>query len=234
MGQTLVRLAGQTEGIALAGEVDQGDDLAAAMADCDAAIEFAHHSVTPRVAHLGAQGGQAVVIGTTGHNSEELRAIHAASAKVPVVHAPNFAVAVNVLFYLARLAGKILGPDYEREIVEIHHRMKVDAPSGTAKRLGEVLAETLGLDYDGTVKHGRVGETGVRTKTEIGMHALRGGDVVGEHTAYFFGIGERLELTLRSSSRESFAAGALRAAAWAVRQPPGRYSMEHVLGLPTQ
>ena len=231
MGQTLCDLATKDPAYELAGAVDQGDSLTAHLEATDAIIEFAHHSVTSAVVSAALDNAKPLVIGTTGHDHAELEIVRDAAGAIPIVHAPNFAVAVNALFYLTRRAAEILGPDYDQEVVEMHHRMKVDAPSGTAKRLGEILAQVHEKSYDEVVRHGREGETGQRTAKEIGMHALRGGDVIGEHTVYFAGIGERLELTIRSSSRESYAAGALRAAAWAVDQKPGLYTMQDVLGL---
>ena len=145
--------------------------------------------------------------------------------------AANFSVGVNTLFWLTRQAAQILGPDFDLEIVEVHHRLKKDAPSGTARRLAEILAEARGLDYDADARHGREGIVGARGSREIGVHAVRGGDVVGEHTVLFADVGERVELTHRASSRETFALGALRAAAWLRGRPPGLYDMEDVLGL---
>lgn len=231
MGQTLCRLADENPDLVLAASTDQGDDLKAAIEAAEASIEFAHHSATNASLHLSLELGQPLVIGTTGHDETELKAIEDASRQIPVVFAPNYSVGVNTLFWLTRKAAEILGPGFDREIVEMHHKMKVDAPSGTAKRLGEILAEVQGAPYDEVIQHGRSGEPGARTAEEIGMHALRGGDVVGDHTVYFAGVGERIELTHRAASRETFAAGALRAAVWATRQPAGLYSMQDVLGL---
>ena len=151
--------------------------------------------------------------------------------KIPIVFAPNFSVGVNTLFWLARKTAEILGPDFDLEVIEMHHRLKKDAPSGTAKRLAEILSEIRGLSYESNARHGRVGMVGERTKTEIGMHALRGGDVVGDHTVVYASAGERVELTHRASSRETFAKGALRAVKWVQHQPPGLYDMQDVLGL---
>jgi 4-hydroxy-tetrahydrodipicolinate reductase len=151
--------------------------------------------------------------------------------KIPVVFAPNFSVGVNLLFYLTKIAAKTLGENYDEEIVEMHHRQKLDAPSGTARRLAEILAEAAGGTYEELARHGRHGDVGARPKRVIGMHALRGGDVVGDHTVHFSTVGERLELTHRASSRDTFASGALRAAVWARAQKPGLYSMQDVLGL---
>ena len=151
--------------------------------------------------------------------------------KIPVVFAPNFSVGVNTLFWLTRKAAETLGPEFDLEVVEMHHRLKKDAPSGTAKRLAEILAEVRELNYRDDVRHGRQGIVGERTTSEIGMHAIRGGDVVGDHTVIFAANGERVELSHKASSRETFARGAIRAAKWASAQPPGLYDMQDVLGL---
>jgi 4-hydroxy-tetrahydrodipicolinate reductase len=150
---------------------------------------------------------------------------------VPVVFSPNFSVGVNTLFWLTRKAAQMLGEDFDLEITEMHHRLKKDAPSGTAKKLAEILCEVRKLDYAKDVRHGREGLVGERSAKEIGVHSIRGGDVVGDHTVTFAGAGERLELTHKASSRETFALGALRAARWVIGKSPGLYSMENVLGL---
>jgi 4-hydroxy-tetrahydrodipicolinate reductase len=148
-----------------------------------------------------------------------------------MVLASNFSTGVNALFWLARRAAEILGPGFDLEILEMHHRLKRDAPSGTARTLAEILADVRRVQLDQAVRHGRAGIVGPRTAEEIGLHSLRGGDVVGDHTVIFAGPGERVELTHKASSRETFANGALRAAEWVVGQPPGLYDMQHVLGL---
>jgi len=231
MGEALVRLAKQDPRLELAAAVDRGDDVAQAFASGDAVIEFAHHAATAEVAKQVADAGKALVIGTTGHTDAERKAIAAAAEKIPVVFAPNFSIGVNLLFHLTRIAAQTLGENYDQEVVEMHHRLKIDSPSGTARRLGEVLAEAAGGSYDELTMHGRHGDVGARPKRQIGMHALRGGDVVGDHTVHFANIGERIELTHRASSRDTFASGALRAAIWARAQKPGLYSMQDVLGL---
>ncbi|HEY0257177.1 MAG TPA: 4-hydroxy-tetrahydrodipicolinate reductase, partial [Candidatus Methylacidiphilales bacterium] len=163
--------------------------------------------------------------------AEARQAIASAARVVPVVFAPNFSIGVNLLFYLTQIAAEVLGENYDEEIVEMHHRQKLDAPSGTARRLAEILAKASGGTYEELALHGRHGDVGARPKRVIGMHALRGGDVVGDHTVHFSTVGERLELTHRASSRDTFASGALRAAQWACGQKPGLYSMQDVLGL---
>ena len=231
MGEALVRLAGQDSRLALVSCIDKGDNALDTIDRSDVVIEFAHHSLTADLAKTTADHGKAMVIGTTGHTAEERQAIGAAAARIPIVFAPNFSVGVNLLFYLTQIAAETLGENYDQEVVEMHHRQKLDAPSGTARRLGEILAQAAGGTYEELTRHGRHGDVGARPKREIGMHALRGGDVVGDHTVHFSTIGERIELTHRASSRDTFASGALRAAQWVRSQKPGLYSMQDVLGL---
>jgi 4-hydroxy-tetrahydrodipicolinate reductase len=197
---------------------------------CDALIEFAHHSLSGDLAKIAADHGKALVVGTTGHTADERKAIALQAQRIPLVFAPNFSVGVNLLFHLTQIAAETLGDNYDEEIVEMHHRLKLDAPSGTARRLGEILAEAAGGTYEELTVHGRHGDVGARPKRVIGMHALRGGDVVGDHTVHFSAVGERVELTHRASSRDTFASGALRAAQWACAQKAGLYSMQDVLG----
>jgi 4-hydroxy-tetrahydrodipicolinate reductase len=231
MGQALIACAKNDPGLSVSGEVDADDDFQSALTSCDAVIDFTHASVTASVATACAAAGKILVIGTTGHTEDQRQAIHAASQKTPIVFAPNYSVGVNTLFWLTRKATEILGPDFDLEVVEMHHRLKKDSPSGTARRLAEILAEVRELSYDHDVMHGREGMIGERKPTEIGMHAIRGGDVVGDHTVIFANTGERVELTHKASSRETFANGALRAAKWAAAQPAGLYDMQDVLGL---
>jgi 4-hydroxy-tetrahydrodipicolinate reductase len=175
--------------------------------------------------------GRAAVIGTTGFGAAQKDAIAAAAQRIPLVLAPNFAVGVNAVIKLAEVAARILGDGYDVEIIEAHHRHKVDAPSGTALRLGEVVASALGRDLARDAVHGREGDTGARDPRAIGFHAVRGGDIVGEHTVMFAGEGERVEVTVRSGSRMTYAVGALRAARWLHGRAPGLYDMGDVLGL---
>jgi 4-hydroxy-tetrahydrodipicolinate reductase len=232
MGQALIACAkADPNSFELSDGLDVGDDLAAALAACDAVIDFTHADSTVAVAEACAAAGKILVIGTTGHNDADRARISEISKKIPVVFAPNFSVGVNTLFWLVRKATEILGPDFDLEVVEMHHRLKKDSPSGTARRLAEILAEVRELDYDKNVMHGREGMVGERQKTEIGMHAVRGGDVVGDHTVIYANVGERVELTHKASSRDTFAKGALRAARWAQGQKPGLYDMQDVLGL---
>lgn len=231
MGQALLRCAEDFPSIRVTAAADKGDDLAAAVAQADAVIEFSHHTVTAAAAGLCAAGRKRLVIGTTGHTDSERAQIAAAARAIPVVFAPNFSVGVNLLFHLAAVAADILGDTFDIEIIEMHHRHKVDAPSGTARRLGEILAAARGLDCAKDVRHGREGITGARPRGEIGIHALRGGDVVGDHTVVFAADGERVEITHKASSRDTFARGALRAALWTASRPAGLYDMQDVLGL---
>jgi len=231
MGQALLSCAARIPEIEIVGAVDQGDDLAAVLPRADVVIEFSFHTVTLAVAELCARHGKALVIGTTGHTTEEKAKILALGQKIPLVLATNYSTGVNTLFWLTRKAAEILGPAFDLEVVEMHHRLKKDAPSGTATTLLEILAETRKLQLEKALRHGRKGITGERTANEIGIHALRGGDVVGDHTVIFANNGERVELTHKASSRETFANGALRAARWVVQQKPGVYDMQAVLGL---
>jgi 4-hydroxy-tetrahydrodipicolinate reductase len=230
MGQAISAAAPQAEVEIMAG-LDIGDDIAPHIGECDAVIDFSHPNSSSELSRACREAKKPAVIGTTGHSKEERAAIDALARSVPVVLAPNFSVGVNTLFWLARKAAEMLGDDFDLEISEMHHRLKKDAPSGTAKRLAEILCEVRGLDYGENVRHGREGLVGERPAKEIGMHSIRGGDVVGDHTVTFAGAGERLELTHKAASRETFALGALRAAKWIAGKPPGLYSMEDVLGL---
>ena len=195
-------------------------------------IDFTAPAASLEHAKVCAGRGVALVVGTTGLSAGQKDELRGAGRKVPVLLAPNMSVGVNVLFRLVAEAARALGPAYEVEIVETHHRMKRDAPSGTALRLAEVAAGALGLAADAFVCQ-RQGETGARRPGTIGIQALRGGDVVGDHTVHFLADGERLELTHRASSRENFARGALRAARWLAGKKPGFYGMQDVLGFPT-
>ncbi len=207
------------------------DGLATVIDQGDVIIDFTFHEATMKIARLAAEKNRAMVIGTTGLSQENLQELGELSNNFPCVQAPNMAIGVNVLFKLAAKVAAILGNDYDMEIVEAHHRMKKDAPSGTAMKLGEVMAQAVGRDLDNVGVFARHGIIGERTDTEIGLQTIRAGDIVGEHTVYFAGAGERLELTHRAHSRDNFARGAAMAAAWVVKQPNGLYSMFDVLGL---
>ncbi len=231
MGQALISCAAEDPSLKVTAQIDTGDDFPGALPACDAVIDFTHASLTAGVAQACADAGKVLVIGTTGHDAPARAKIRDLSKIIPIVFAPNFSVGVNTLFWLTRKATEILGPDFDLEVVEMHHRLKKDSPSGTARRLAEILAEVRSLQYDKDVRHGREGMVGERTPVEIGMHAVRGGDVVGDHTVIYANVGERVELTHKASSRDTFAKGALRAAKWASSQGPGLYDMQDVLGL---
>lgn len=233
MGKMVAACLADDPAAAVAAEVDLGDDLDRAVAGCDVAIDFSAPAATVHLARCCARAGKAAVIGTTGLTEQQVGALRAAAAAVPMVCAPNYSVGVNLLFWLAGRAANLLGPEFDLEVVEMHHRLKKDAPSGTAKRLAEILAAARGLSYGEHVRHGREGLVGERPAAEIGVHAIRGGDVVGDHTAIFATVGERLELTHKASSREPFARGAIRAAKWVgvVGRAPALYDMGDVLGL---
>jgi 4-hydroxy-tetrahydrodipicolinate reductase len=230
MGQAITAAAEAADAVIVAG-LDQGDDFTKEIDACEVVVDFSHPSVTDEICRVCLGAGKPLVVGTTGHSDDERALLEKTSKSLPMVLSPNFSVGVNALFWLTRKATELLGEDFDLEIVEAHHRLKKDAPSGTAKKLAEILCEARKLNYAKNVAHGREGLVGERPTAEIGVHSIRGGDVVGDHTVTFAGRGERLELTHRASSRETFAAGALRAASWIVGRSPGLYSMEDVLGL---
>jgi 4-hydroxy-tetrahydrodipicolinate reductase len=231
MGQALLSCAARMSNIEVVGQADQGDDLNPLLPKCEVVIDFSYHDVTSRVAAICAKHQKALVIGTTGHTDVEKSQIITCTDLIPMVWTSNYSTGVNTLFWLARKAAEILGTSFDLEVVEMHHRLKMDAPSGTATTLLEILGDVRKLQLSDALRHGRKGITGERTSTEIGIHALRGGDVVGDHTVIFAADGERLELTHKASSRETFANGALRAAQWVVGKRPAIYDMQDVLGL---
>ena len=198
--------------------------------DAEVVIDFTFHTSVVENLENAVANGQAYVLGTTGLTDEEKQAVSAASEQVPLVWAPNMSLGVNLLIELVRRSASILGPDYDAEIVELHHRLKKDAPSGTALGLAEALADGRGVKLSEVACYGREGITGERPLGEIGIHALRGGAVVGDHTVMFVADEERIEITHKAYSREAFASGALRAALWLKGRKPGLYSMRHVLG----
>lgn len=207
------------------------DDLAQAL-DTDAVIDFTAPANTLACAPKAVAAGAAVIIGTTGMTeSDKAEIAKLVEINGRIVLAPNMSVGVNLLFNLCAKVAPLLGDDYDIEVVEMHHNRKQDAPSGTAVRLGEILAESTGRSYAADTVHGRVGQVGARTQREIGMHAVRGGDVVGDHTVIFATDGERVELTHKASSRETFAKGAVRAVRFLATAAPGIYDMQDVLGL---
>ena len=213
MGKVIVDLAKREPNIEIAAQCDLGDDVAAAMQNCDVAIDFSQPGAVEEICRAALQGRRPLVIGTTGHSPEQRRLIEETAKSVPIVFASNFSVGVNALFALTGKAVKILGDEFDLEIIETHHVMKKDAPSGTAKTLAEIL------------KHARTSDK------KIPIQSIREGEVVGEHTVIFDGPGERLELVHRARSRDTFAKGALRAAEWVIGKPAGLYTMQDVLGL---
>jgi 4-hydroxy-tetrahydrodipicolinate reductase len=213
MGRTVVDLAKADPKIQIVAECDLGDSIEAAMQNCDVIVDFSHAGAIDEICRAASQHGKSLVIGTTGHSQEQRRIIEKAAESLPIVFASNFSIGVNVLFWLTRKAAELLGRDFSPEIIETHHKMKKDAPSGTANTLADVL------------------KTVQKIQSEIPIQSIREGEVVGEHTVIFSGPGERVELTHRAANREIFARGALRATKWIMGRPVGLYSMQDVLGL---
>lgn len=207
------------------------DHLEKVFLSCDVAIDFSSPESTMESIRLAAKLGKSIVVGTTGFSSAQKEEIRALCKKVRCVMAPNMSIGVNVLFKVVHDMARILGDAYDVEIVEAHHKFKKDAPSGTAVRISEVVADALGRDLDEVGVYGRKGMSEGRPPKEIGIHTLRAGDIVGDHRVLFGGIGETLEISHRAQSRETFARGSIRAAQWVVNQPPGLYDMQDVLGL---
>lgn len=243
MGASIIRLAAADAALKVTGALEYAgcpavgtgtpkifDNTDATFALGDVVIDFTTPAAT--MEHLAAcvKNRKAMVIGTTGIGAEDAAKIRAAAASIPVVFSPNMSIGVNLMFRLVQQVAKAI-PNYDVEIVELHHNQKKDAPSGTAVKLAQVIADTLGRDMKKDGVYGREGICGARTKDEIGVMAVRGGDIVGEHTVYYIGTGERIELTHRAQSRDTFAAGALAAAKWLAPQKPGLYDMQDVLGL---
>jgi len=254
MGGRIISLIGMEEGIELAAAVERSDhpavgrdvgellglgaggivienEFSACMAKGDVAIDFTSHAASMQHLQTAVQLKKPIVIGSTGFSAEEMEKIRSMAQCVPCVLAPNMSVGVNVLFKVLKTVAEILGDDYDVEIVEAHHHLKKDAPSGTAMKMAQIIAEALGRDLDKVGVYERKGLIGERSRTEIGIQTLRAGDIVGEHTVMFGAVGERLELVHRAHSRDNFARGAIRAAKWVVGQPPGLYDMQDVLGL---
>ena len=245
MGRTLIEAIRESEELALtavfehpesaavgteADGVRIGPDVAAGVDDFDVLIDFTEPHATLGALEPCEAHGRGLVIGTTGFDAAGLDRIRAAAASVPIVLAPNMSVGVNVTFRLIEMAARALGDDVDVEVYEAHHRHKIDAPSGTAVRIGEILADTLGRDLSTDAVYGRVGITGARDTRTIGFHSARGGDIVGEHTVVFAGAGERIEITHRAQSRMNFAMGALRAVRFVAGRESGLYGMADVLG----
>ena len=254
MGKTLIQAVHAAEGVRLAAATERPDSsligvdagemagigkvgvllshsLTKVVDDFDVVIDFTGPSATMVHLDVCRQHGKAIVIGTTGLSDTQKESIDAAAQDIGVVFAPNMSVGVNLCFKLLELAARVMGDSADIEIIEAHHRHKVDAPSGTALRMGEVIAETLGRDLNAVAVYGREGQTGARDPKAIGFETIRAGDVVGEHTVWFASEGERVEIAHKASSRMTFASGAVRAAQWLVGQGKGRYDMQDVLGL---
>lgn len=245
MGRTLIEAIGESEELALTAAFEHPDsdavgsetdgvrigaDVAAGVADFDVLIDFTEPGATLEALGPCEAHGRGLVIGTTGFDAAGLDRIRAAANRVPVLMAPNMSVGVNVTFQLIEMAARALGDDVDVEVYEAHHRHKIDAPSGTAVRMGEILADTLGRELSTDAVYGRVGITGARDARTIGFHSVRGGDIVGEHTVVFAGAGERIEITHRAQSRMNFAMGALRAVRFVAGRERGLYGMADVLG----
>jgi len=247
MGRAVIDAAAGRDEVRIAAAVDRADaggigmevvagvvttaDLAAGFAASDVYVDFTTPASTRAAAIAARARKRAAVIGTTGLSADDEAAVDALAEVAPIVVAANFSLGVNLVLGLVRTAARALGTEWDAEVVETHHRAKRDAPSGTALMIARAIAAGHGSNYDDVKRHTRDGDVGARPRGEIGVSAVRGGDVVGEHTAYFFGAAERIEISHRATSRAIFAAGALRAAAWVVGKPPGRYDMLAVLGL---
>ncbi|CAE6941472.1 4-hydroxy-tetrahydrodipicolinate reductase [Pseudomonas marincola] len=254
MGKTLIEAVQQAQGVTLSAAVDRPDsslvgadvgelaalgkigvqlsgDLNSVLNDFDVLIDFTHPTVTLKNLEICRQAGKAMVIGTTGFSVEEKQLLSDAGKQIPIVFAANFSVGVNLCLKLLDTAARVLGDDVDIEIIEAHHRHKVDAPSGTAVRMGEVVANALGRDLQKVAVYGREGQTGARERETIGFATVRAGDVVGDHTVLFAADGERVEITHKASSRMTFAKGAVRAASWLQGQPAKLYDMQDVLEL---
>ncbi len=227
--QALGKTAGDLVGMPC--DVLVTDDLVAGLKQVDVLIDFTRPQGTLAHLELCRQAGVGMVIGTTGFEADGKAAIAAAAKEIPVVFAPNMAVGVNLVFKLLDTAARILNQGYDIEVVEAHHRLKVDAPSGTALRMGEVVADALGRSLEECAVYGREGVTGERDPSTIGFATVRGGDIVGDHTVMFCGIGERVEITHKASSRMPYALGSLRAARFLAGRPNGLFDMQDVLGL---
>ena len=247
MGRAVIDAARGRDDLRIAAAVDRSDagglgatvtdgvvataDLELGLLACDVYVDFTTPASTRAACAAAARHRRAAVIGTTGLGPADDAAVTALAQIAPIVVAANFSLGVNLVLGLVRQAARVLGPAWDAEVVETHHHAKRDAPSGTALMIARAIAAGHGVDYEQVKRHARDGEIGPRPRGEIGVSSVRGGDIIGEHTAYFFGAGERLEISHRATSRAIFAAGALRAATWIVGQPPGRYDMLDVLGL---
>lgn len=231
MGRMLIEAVESAGDAELAAAFDLGDDPEAAIANAGCLIDFTRPEGTLQHLEICRRRGVHAVIGTTGFSAEQKQQIEAVSRDVPIVFAPNMAIGVNAVFKLLDVAARILNEGYDIEVIEAHHRHKVDAPSGTALRMGEVVAAALGRDLKDCAVYGREGHTGERPATQIGFSTIRGGDIVGDHTVLFAGTGERIEITHKSASRMSYALGSLRAARFLRGRKNGLFDMQDVLGL---
>ena len=233
MGQAVIRAAATLpDAVQVTATHRSGEDLDLAISKADSVIDFTLPTFTTQLVEAALKHGTSLVIGTTGHSEAERAVIYEAAKTIPIVYASNFSVGVNTLFWLTRQAARVLTQDrFDIEVTEMHHKHKIDSPSGTARRILEILNEETGTSYTDDIAHGRFGNIGPRKPGEIGMHTLRGGDVVGDHTVLFAADGERFEITHKASSRLTFASGAVRAALWLKDQPVGLYDMQDVLGL---
>jgi 4-hydroxy-tetrahydrodipicolinate reductase len=231
MGQTIIDAVGLSKNVTLGATLDKGISLNDIIDDFDVLIDFTRPEATLEYLGICKHAGKSVVIGTTGFDDKQIEQINQAATEIPVVFAPNMSVGVNLTLELLEKAAKVMGTDSDIEIVEAHHRYKVDSPSGTALKMGEVIANTLGRDLSECAVYGREGIEGTRDSNTIGFSSIRGGDVVGDHTVSFFMEGERVEITHKASSRMTYANGSIRASVWLSGQPAGLYSMQEVLNL---
>ncbi len=254
MGRRLVTLLKESEDFRLAGAVERpdhpevgrdagevagigrlglpiADGIAKVLEVAEVVLDFTAPAAAMQDIEAASRAGVAIVVGTTGLKEADLARIRQVTGRIACVQSPNFSVGVNVLYGVLAQVARALGDSYDVEVIEAHHHLKKDAPSGTAERMAQVLAQALGRDLGQVGVYGRHGIVGERPPREIGVHAIRAGDIGGEHTILFGGLGERIEITHRAQSRDNFAWGAIRAARWVVRQPPGLYTMQDVLGL---
>ena len=231
MGQALIEAVNLSTSAELCVQLDKGDNAKYSLKDFDVLIDFSRPKATLSAISVCRDAGKAMVIGTTGFSDDELEIIHQASKEMPIVFAPNMSIGVNLTLKILETSAKVIGPDSSIEIIEAHHRYKVDSPSGTALKMGEVVANALGRDLAECAIYGRKGIEKSRDINTIGFSSIRGGDVVGEHTVAFFMEGERVEITHKASSRMIYANGALRAAHWLHKKPNNLYSMQDVLDL---
>ena len=231
MGQALIEAVKLNPNVSQGSILNRGDDIERELKDFDVLIDFTRPEATLDALSICQNAGKAMVIGTTGFSDDALKAIDQASSDIPIVFAPNMSVGVNLTLKLLETTAKVIGADSNIEIVETHHRHKVDAPSGTALKMGEVIANALGRDLSECAVYGREGTEEPRDKKTIGFSSIRGGDVVGEHSVTFFMEGERVEITHKASSRMTYANGAVKACQWLTNQENGLYSMQDVLDL---